>query len=84
MPLATDIEIKGTDGEWRRLSVALALGNRRQMIRCVDCKGPVRLHGTSADGKQEAHAEHQSRWHGCPRSVGYDGQGLKPNPVQVT
>lgn len=81
MALATDVEICGTDGVWRKLSVEHALSSsNRTRIRCVECRGRVRLHRASDDGTQAAHAEHIKRWDGCPRSDAYDEGGLRMNP----
>ncbi len=83
MPLATDLEILETDGIWHPIHVVRALPSRGQKrMRCLACKGPIRLHDASASG-MSAHVEHQKRWEGCPRSVHYDNGGLRPNPIQV-
>lgn len=88
MVLSKDIEIQGTDGVWRKMDVSLALSMKpddlkKRKIRCLECHGHVRLHGPAKSGNMSAHAEHQTRWVGCPRSDSYDHLGLRshPNPV---
>lgn len=84
MVLATDVEIFGSDEKWRVLDVTLALRNKgAKRMRCVDCKGTIKLHDAAKDGSQAAHVEHAKRWEGCPRSVAYDGDGIRPNPNRV-
>ena len=84
MPLAVDVEIHGTDGMWRVLSVALALPNKgKKRMRCVVCKGHVKLHDAARDGSMAAHVEHARRWEGCPRSDAYDGGMVRPHPNRV-
>ncbi|MCQ8242067.1 hypothetical protein [Rhizosaccharibacter radicis] len=84
MPLATDLEIRGTDGVWRTISVVLALPNKnRKPMRCIVCKGHIKLHDAARDGSQQAHVEHAQRWPGCPRSDAYDGNGVRPHPHRV-
>lgn len=85
MVLATDIDVKGTDGVWRPMTVLTALSmkpddRKARSFRCRECKGHVRLHGPSKSGTMQAHAEHATRWAGCPRSDCYDGHGLRPHP----
>ncbi len=82
MPRATDLEIEGTDGQWRPLHIDLALSSRKKRMRCLECKGPVRLHSASENG-MAAHVEHAKRWEGCPRCDHYDGGSLRPHPIQV-
>lgn len=85
MPLSTDVEVYGTDGVWRTLSVNLVIrNNNKKKMRCIECKGHVKIHDVSKDGKQAAHGEHRTRWLGCPRSVEYDGRGLRSHPNQVS
>ncbi len=71
MPLATDVEVRGTDGVWRVLNVTLALRNKgKKPVRCVACKGYIKLHDAAKDGSMAAYVEHARRWEGCP--------GVKP------
>ncbi|BCK74528.1 hypothetical protein AA0242T_0824 [Acetobacter aceti NRIC 0242] len=63
MVLATDIDVKGTDGVWRPMTVLTALSmkpddRKARSFRCRECKGHVRLHGPSKSGTMQAHAEH--------------------------
>jgi hypothetical protein len=84
MALATDVEVCGTDGIWRILAVTLAIPlKRKARMRCVECKGHVTLMDISKDGTNAAHVEHKDRWRGWPRSVEYDGAGLRGHPNQV-
>ncbi len=84
MPLATDVEIRGTDGVWRVLDVVLALPNKgKKPMRCVECRGHVKLHDAAKDGSMAAHVEHARRWEGCPRSEAYDGGAIRLHPVRV-
>jgi hypothetical protein len=84
MPISTDVHMLGLDGVWRVMDVAHALRNKGKMrMRCVDCKGHIRLHDASKDGKMAAHVEHLARWDGCPRSDSYDGQGIRQHPIPV-
>ena len=85
--LATEIEVRGTDGVWRTLNVmdALrALQNRKGVLmRCCLCKGQAVPMDTSKDGKVQAHVEHRTRWAGCPRSDVYDNKGLRNHRMMV-
>lgn len=84
MPLATDVEICGTDGVWRILNVVLAMPNRgKKRMRCVECGGHVRLHDTARGGSQAAHVEHITQWKGCPRSAVFEGGTTRPHPNRV-
>lgn len=84
MLTATDAEVYGTDGVWRKLHVSTILStSAKRRLRCVECKGAIRAHNASKDGKHGAHIEHKVRWAGCKRCDAYDGGSprLNPNPV---
>jgi hypothetical protein len=82
--LATELEMRGTDGVWRVMNIQHALRNRGRMkMRCVLCKGQVSPHDVSLDGSNPAHVEHRISWEGCPRCEAYDNNGLRPHRVRV-
>ena len=84
MPLAVDVKILGGDGDWRIFPVGLAFANKgKKRMRCVDCRGHIKLHDAAKDGSMAAHVEHATRWAGCPRSQAYDGNGIRPHPNRV-
>lgn len=84
MPLATDVEVRGTDGVWRVLNVTLALRNKgKKPMRCIACKGYIKLHDAAKDGSMAAHVEHARRWEGCPRGEAHNGRTVRPHPNRV-
>jgi hypothetical protein len=84
MPKSTNVHMLGLDGVWRVMDVSHALRNKcKKRMRCVDCKGHVRLQDVSKDGTMGAHVEHQSGWEGCPHSDSYDNKGLRQHPNSV-
>jgi len=53
---------------WHEIAAEEALMRADQQPRCPICKGRVRLHAASTDGKMAAHAEHIRASSKCPLS----------------
>lgn len=73
------------NGSWKRISVATALSNPKVTVRrCLECKGPIRLHKQGRNGSTRPHAEHRERFSGCSLGDCFDGNRRpNPNPVQA-
>lgn len=74
MVLARDCEAR-MGGTWKVISVEEALPLKGSVdMRCIECHGAVRPHGTGSAGTTDWHFEHFERNHGCPRSDAFDGK----------
>lgn len=74
-------EFWGKDG-WKKVSVVYALARPECIVRCIECKGAVRLHKAGPNGTPRAHAEHEVGHEGCSIGHYFNGvQSTHPQPV---
>lgn len=73
-----DVEVQRWSGEgatrdfgWRSVGICEAL-RLEGPFRCPECQKPVRLHRSSEDGTNPAHAEHKTGSKTCSRSCYYE------------
>lgn len=87
MARAEDVEVKiwTTDTSGKRLygwvvtPVVRAMQMREPIVRCKECRAPVKLMSAARDGSMVAHAEHTVRFKGCSLGDCFDGKS-RPNP----
>ena len=67
------------NGEWQIVTAEHARNYSRRIIRCLECKGVVRIHRAGPNNKPRAHAEHSNKFEGCSLGYYFDGnQRLNP------
>ena len=70
-------------GSWKQIPVATALSNPKITVkRCLECKGPIKLHKQGRNHSTRPHAEHRRRFRGCSLGDCFDGK-RRLNPEQV-
>ena len=73
-----------SSGSWIVVPVESILNVQGLTIRCLECKGPIRLHGAGRMGKPRSHAEHKQHFPGCSLGNCFDGSHrLNPNAIEA-